>query len=226
MKDNPTGNPTGVLRESTIPEGADMVICDHFSGEDTEIRKLIVGKAARLRYVGVCTWNANIQLDIQSLSPESDVVCHLLVVAEAWWSPVVQVRGFLQASHTRIEVHMVSFLLTWGKSAMDGSILISPDIVKASWHLLEENIILGERVQIKTLPMLDVRSNDVSASHGARIEKLDAKKLFYLESKWISPQDAKRLMVEGYVDDLLSILDQDEQKMRTKDVVMWYILAV
>ncbi len=66
---------------------------------------------------------------------------------------------------------------------MDGNIVISPDIVKAAGHLLEENIILGERVQIKTLPMLDVRSNDVSASHGARIEKLDAKKLFYLESK-------------------------------------------
>lgn len=66
---------------------------------------------------------------------------------------------------------------------MDGSIVISPDIVKASGHLLEENIILGERVQISTLPMLDVRSNDVSASHGARIEKLDVKKLFYLESK-------------------------------------------
>lgn len=79
---------------------------------------------------------------------------------------------------------------------MDGSVVIVPGVVKVSGHLLEENIILGEDVQLKTLPMLDVRSNDVSASHGARIEKLDAKKLFYLESKGIAPVESKRLMVE------------------------------
>jgi Fe-S cluster assembly protein SufD len=55
-----------------------------------------------------------------------------------------------------------------------------------------------------------VRSNDVAASHGARIEKLDPKKLFYLQSKGIDPQEAKRLMLEGFVEQMLSIMRHSE----------------
>jgi Fe-S cluster assembly scaffold protein SufB len=52
-----------------------------------------------------------------------------------------------------------------------------------------------------------VRSNDVAASHGARIEKLDEKKLFYLQSKGISEQDSKRLMIEGFVETMFSLVE-------------------
>ncbi|NOZ45140.1 MAG: SufD family Fe-S cluster assembly protein [bacterium] len=35
---------------------------------------------------------------------------------------------------------------------------------------MEENIILGPHIHIKTLPILDIHSNDVQASHGAKIQ--------------------------------------------------------
>jgi Fe-S cluster assembly protein SufD len=94
---------------------------------------------------------------------------------------------------------MVTMLVEGADCNVSGDVQIFPDIIKAEGRLLEENIVLGKKIKIHTLPKLDVRSNDVSASHGARIEKLDEKKLFYLESKGISKQDAKRLMLEGYV---------------------------
>ena len=43
--------------------------------------------------------------------------------------------------------------------------------------------------------MLDVQSNDVSASHGARIEKIDAKKLFYAQSRGLDEAQAKGLII-------------------------------
>ena len=52
--------------------------------------------------------------------------------------------------------------------------------------------------------MLDVRSSDVSASHGARIEKLDEKKLFYMRSKWLSKQQAEELMIAGFVEQMFA----------------------
>jgi Fe-S cluster assembly protein SufD len=60
---------------------------------------------------------------------------------------------------------------------------------------LEENILLGDKLKIKTLPMLDVRSNDVKASHGARIEKLDPQRLFYLQSRGLDDTQAKNLII-------------------------------
>jgi Fe-S cluster assembly protein SufD len=69
-------------------------------------------------------------------------------------------------------------------------------------ELLEENIILGKQATIKTLPMLDVHTNDVTAAHGARIEKLDSKKLFYLKSRGLDEQQATQIMIGGYIESI------------------------
>ena len=52
--------------------------------------------------------------------------------------------------------------------------------------------------------MLDVQSNDVSASHGAKIEKLDAKKLFYAQSRGLDVGTAKGMIVHGYIQQCFS----------------------
>lgn len=48
--------------------------------------------------------------------------------------------------------------------------------------------------------MLDVQSNDVRASHGARIQKIDAKTLFYAQSRGLSTEQATGLIIGGYFD--------------------------
>jgi Fe-S cluster assembly scaffold protein SufB len=48
---------------------------------------------------------------------------------------------------------------------VNGGVVIDSNIIQAEGYLAEENLLLGEKIQIKTLPMLDVRSNDVKASH-------------------------------------------------------------
>lgn len=101
---------------------------------------------------------------------------------------------------------MVTMLLEHSDATVHGGVTIAPDIFKAEGRLLEENIVLGKKVKIHTLPQLDVRSNDVAASHGARIEKLDEKKLFYLQSKGISPAESKRLMIEGFVETMFALI--------------------
>lgn len=62
-------------------------------------------------------------------------------------------------------------------------------------HLLEENIVLGKKIKIKTLPMLDVRSSDVNASHGAKIDRLDENKLFYMMAKGLDQKQSQMLIV-------------------------------
>ncbi|MBR2157955.1 SufD family Fe-S cluster assembly protein [bacterium] len=48
---------------------------------------------------------------------------------------------------------------------------------------MEESILLSKNVNIKSLPVLDIHSKNIQASHGAKIYRLDDDKLFYLESK-------------------------------------------
>jgi Fe-S cluster assembly scaffold protein SufB len=48
---------------------------------------------------------------------------------------------------------------------------------------LEENIIFGQHISVASLPSLSVASHDVQASHGAKIEKINQEKLFYMQAK-------------------------------------------
>jgi Fe-S cluster assembly scaffold protein SufB len=89
----------------------------------------------------------------------------------------------------------MSFIQDERKVETDGAITILPNIKKIQSHLLEENIILGKTVLIKAKPILNISSNDVQASHGAKIEKIDAEKLLYMTSRGLTPAQAQTLVV-------------------------------
>ncbi len=42
----------------------------------------------------------------------------------------------------------------------------------------------------------------MSASHGARVHRIDKRQLFYLNSKWLSESQAKGIIIEGMIEDL------------------------
>jgi Fe-S cluster assembly protein SufD len=48
-------------------------------------------------------------------------------------------------------------------------------------------------------PELEIFADDVKCAHGAAIGELDAMSLFYLESRGLTPADAKRLMLQAFV---------------------------
>jgi Fe-S cluster assembly protein SufD len=92
-------------------------------------------------------------------------------------------------------LHLISFIQDERKVETDGAIAIAPNIAKVQSHLLEENIVLGNKISIKAKPILNISSNDVQASHGAKIEKIDAEKLLYMTSRGLTPEQAQALVV-------------------------------
>jgi Fe-S cluster assembly scaffold protein SufB len=61
----------------------------------------------------------------------------------------------------------------------------------------------------------------VQASHGAKIEKINQEKLFYMQAKWLSYHRAQTLVVDGYVNEILSHFDMfsDKELSSIKDFV-------
>lgn len=162
-------------------------------------KEIYVGEQTTVHYLAILDGTTDLALSFFSDAPESTVYVYALLLWNKWTPIKAQIHSHLRHNSTTAHMHLISFLPTDAHITLDGGVTIHPDVMKWSGHLLEENIILGEWIQIKTLPMLDVQSNDVSASHGARIEKLDAKKLFYAQSRGLSESEAKWLLVHGYI---------------------------
>jgi len=62
-------------------------------------------------------------------------------------------------------------------------------------RLLEQNIVLGKNISLKTLPKLNIASYNVTATHGANIDTLDHQKLFYMMSRGLTQQQSQGLLV-------------------------------
>ena len=76
------------------------------------------------------------------------------------------------------------------------------------------NLVKGDS---KILPNLLVDNYDVSASHSAYISDFDKENMFYLKSRGISDNEARRLLLEGF---LIGNLDVDDE---TKKNLLSYI---
>ncbi|USN56188.1 MAG: SufD family Fe-S cluster assembly protein [Candidatus Peribacteria bacterium] len=138
----------------------------------------------------------DVELHVVAEHPHAEILLHAVVLTQTQQHARMKAQVSLQADNCRANMHLVSFLVDQGSAEVDGSVTIAPNTMGCSGHLLEENIILGEKTRIKTLPMLDVRSSDVSASHGAKIQQLNPQHLFYLTAKGIPATEATRLMIE------------------------------
>ena len=77
----------------------------------------------------------------------------------------------------------------------------------------EENencILLSENSKSRSLPMLLCHEEDVMGAHGMSSGKIDSQKLFYLMSKGISEEEAKRLIIKANFKIVLdNILDEN-----------------
>jgi Fe-S cluster assembly scaffold protein SufB len=82
---------------------------------------------------------------------------------------------------------------------------------------------LWENIKIRTAPILDVRSSDVSASHGCRVEKLDPKRLFYMQSRWLTQPQSQALILDGYLNSLFEgFEDSNNLKDTLKEKIISY----
>ena len=57
---------------------------------------------------------------------------------------------------------------------------------------------------IVTMPQLEIYADDVRCSHGATVGQLDDEAVFYMRQRGLSETDARRLQIEGFVNDIVN----------------------
>lgn len=88
------------------------------------------------------------------------------------------------------------------RGIFDGQMIVHPGAMKSSVHQANHNLLLSNSAEIDTQPVLEIYVDEVSASHGATIGQLDEEALFYCQSRGISMEEAKRLLVFGFINAL------------------------
>jgi Fe-S cluster assembly protein SufD len=86
-----------------------------------------------------------------------------------------------------------------GHGAFQGKITVREGAQQTDARQTSRNLILGRRAVIDTKPELEILADDVKCAHGASVGALDEAALFYLHARGIPTDEARRLLVEGFL---------------------------
>jgi Fe-S cluster assembly protein SufD len=92
------------------------------------------------------------------------------------------------------------------RSVFRGIIKVHKGAQRTDAYQTNRNLLLSERARADSLPNLEIEADDVRCSHGATVGQLDAEALFYLMSRGLSREQAERLVVMGFLGEVLSRL--------------------
>lgn len=80
----------------------------------------------------------------------------------------------------------------------------------------EDALLLSKQAKAEAIPSLEIDENEVKAGHASTVGPVDQEQLFYLTSKGISQEEAKRLIVQGYFAAIIERLEgSQEEELKT-----------
>nr|MEB2792428.1 SufD family Fe-S cluster assembly protein [Caldisphaeraceae archaeon] len=83
-------------------------------------------------------------------------------------------------------------------------------------HVSCDSLILDEKSRAYTLPRNEVDEPTATVSHEASVDKLSEDQLFYMSSRGINEGEAKALIVNGFIREVLKKLPLETVSILTK----------
>lgn len=89
-----------------------------------------------------------------------------------------------------------------------GDVLIGPDAVGTDSYEQNRNLVLSEGTRADSIPNLEIKTGDIQgAGHASATGRFDDEQLFYLQSRGIEELEARRLVVLGFLLEVLQKID-------------------
>ncbi len=109
---------------------------------------------------------------------------------------------------------------TGARSAWVGNALILPTAPKTDSYELNRNLVLSPGAIANSEPQLEIENGDiVGAGHASSVGRFDDEQLFYLESRGIGVEEARKLVVRGFFADLIGQIGVESVEKHLMDSI-------
>jgi Fe-S cluster assembly protein SufD len=111
------------------------------------------------------------------------------------------------APHTTSDLLFKGALQDSARSVYVGVVRVEAEARLSSSNQANRNLLLSEKARASSEPILEILNNDIlRCSHGATVGPVDPEHLFYLESRGIPRPVAERMLVQGFLGEVLDRL--------------------
>jgi Fe-S cluster assembly protein SufD len=105
------------------------------------------------------------------------------------------------------------------KAIFNGKIIVRPNAQKTNASQTNKNLILSDKGVIHTKPDLEIFANDVKCKHGATIGQMDPEVLFYLRSRGMDLNTARKILLQAFANEMI-------EKIRFESIRSWIITTL
>ena len=171
-------------------------------------KRAIVEKDGTMEWIG-----GNMGSGVTMLYPCSVLVgegarCDHMAIAFAnanqWQDTGAKV--FHMAPHTSSKVVSKSISKDGGVSVYRGMLKVAPHAHDCIANVECDALLLDEESRTDTIPDIQIRNNDVTIAHEATVGKLSEEDLFYLSSRGIPDEEARAMIVNGFIEPIVRLL--------------------
>ena len=105
------------------------------------------------------------------------------------------------------------------KSAYQGKIFVKSNAQKTDGYQLSKAILLSDSSEFNAKPELEIYADDVKCSHGSASGSLNQDSIFYLMSRGLNYKEAKELLINGFLLDVVEKITDNEIKNLIKNIM-------
>jgi Fe-S cluster assembly protein SufD len=209
----------------------------HASGFACGVNDLVAGPGAKVRYICTQNWGDNVRAlqmntttvdhDASALSLNANFGARysrfeglsrltgegarsdMLAIAIATSEQEFDARTLQDhaSPHTTSDLLYKNALDGQSRSIFGGLIRVEPLAHFTDAYQKVRNLLLSDEAEADSMPGLEILADNVKCSHGATSGQIDEDEMFYLRSRGIPANVARRLLVTGFLDEVLRRLE-------------------
>lgn len=206
----------------------DYLSLDDGAGFNTTVVDVVAKEGSSVRYCHVQNWGTGVwNFERERVHASRDAAVNLLQIGLGSRLTKSYVHGHVDEPGVSLELLGLVFIggrqhvdhSTWqnhraGQSMSDllfkvavleearsvygGLISIDPGAQRSDAYQNNRNLLLSGSARADSIPMLEIRANDVRCTHGSTTSSVDEEELFYLQSRGLPRAEAERMIVEGF----------------------------
>ncbi len=106
------------------------------------------------------------------------------------------------------------------RGVFHGRILVQPPAQKTDAKQTNKNLLLSDDATANSKPQLEIYADDVKCTHGATIGQLNQESIFYLRSRGIGPETARRMLIHAFAGEIIERI-RHEAAREELDKLVW-----
>jgi len=158
------------------------------------------------------------KLDIECDLVEENCKCNILSALFLKKDEHQEIKTLVNhlAPNSESNQKVKNVLSSESKGVYQGKIYVKDIAQKTNAYQLSKALLLDDNAEFNSKPELEIYADDVKCSHGSSSGNIDQDSLHYLMTRGLTREDSTKLLIKGFLDDVIEFIKSPLIKKFTK----------